>query len=151
MIHCNGVLIMRYDEYVSGLQKAVVELDNAVQVLIQDVATLIDEYWVDVKAHDAFLPFAFNVQRQQNGYRIRWGELYKSKSTSGSSAGKVRMKHINKGKGDAYFLTQFKNHPVWFEVIFHKYESQLTEIRKAIRSNRKARKSISQSIAFYSK
>lgn len=61
---------MRYDDYVGGLQKAVLELDNAVQVLIQDVVTLIEEYWVDVKQHDAFLPFAFNVQRQQNGYRI---------------------------------------------------------------------------------
>lgn len=142
---------MRYDEYVSQLSKAVDELDNSVLVLIQDAEGLLAEYWKDVKSRNEFAPFAFNIQKQATTYRIRWGELYKPKTKPGAEPRRVQMKHINKGKGDRYFITQLKGCPPWLEVLFHKYEPQLVDIRKAIRSNRNIRSRLSKVISHYSK
>ena len=142
---------MRYGEYVESLRKVVDELDNAVLVLIQDANVLLEEFWVDVKARNEFAPFAFNIQQQQATYRIRWGSLYKPKTRAGGESRRVQMKHINKGKGEQYFISQLKGCPPWFEVLFHKYETQLTEIRKAIRSNRAIRMRVSKAITHYEK
>lgn len=142
---------MRYVEYADVMQRAVTALDEAVLLLIQDANSLLEEFWVDVKERNEFAPFAFNIQQQETTYRIRWGQLYKPKDGAGGSARKVQMKHINKGKGDRYFLKQLKGCPPWFEVLFHKYETQLFEIRKTIRSNRLIRSRLTKMIANYRK
>ncbi|PHM72225.1 conjugative transfer protein MobI(A/C) [Xenorhabdus sp. KJ12.1] len=142
---------MRYAEYIDALKKVVAELDDAVLVLVQDANTLLEEFWIDVKARNEFAPFTFNIQKQQSTYRIRWGELYKPKTLPGGEPRRVQIKHINKGKGDQYFVSQLKGCPAWFEVLFHKYETKLTEIRKAIRSNRAVRMRLSKMIVYYEK
>jgi len=142
---------MREQEYAESLKKVVDELDASVLVLIQDATILLQEFWVDVKERNEFAPFAFNIQQQESTYRIRWGSLYKPKQKADGIPTKVRMKHINKGKGDRYFLRQLKGCPAWFEVLFNKYETQLTEIRKAIRSNRAIRMRVATLVTYYSK
>ncbi|EOC0011709.1 conjugative transfer protein MobI(A/C) [Cronobacter turicensis] len=142
---------MRYVEYADAIQKVVDELDAAVLILIQDADKLLEEFWVDVKERNQFAPFAFNIQKQETTYRIRWGQLYKPKDSAAGINRKVQMKHINKGKGDRYFIHQLKGCPPWFEVLFHKYETPLSEIRKTIRSNRSIRSRLTKMMANYRK
>ncbi|HBR1235574.1 TPA: hypothetical protein L9K97_005095 [Klebsiella pneumoniae] len=143
---------MRYDEYASSLKLAVEKLDDSILFLVQDAANLLEEFWADVKARNQFAPFAFNIQKQGNStYRIRWVAMYKPKPGNSTGFTRVKANHINKGKGDSYFLRQLTGCPVWFEVLFNKYEPQLTEIRKAIRQNRAVRGRLSKMVTEYGK
>lgn len=131
---------MRYAEYAQSIKFAIERLDDSILFLIQDANMLLEEFWEDVKSRNQFAPFAFNVQKQgESYYRIRWVAMYKPKTTSNSDFSKVKARHINKGKGDRYFIRQLEGCPTWFEVLFNKYEPQLAEIRKAIRMNRAVR------------
>lgn len=140
---------MRYAEYIACLSKSIEELDNAALVLIQDAQVLLDQFWLDVKARNEFAPFAFNVSKQKSTYRIRWGKMYRPKSKLGTPKRPMSFDNITMGKNDSYSISQLKGCPAWFEVLFHKYEPQLFDIRKALRTNRNIRGRISKSMSYY--
>jgi len=130
---------MRISEYNEALSKTIAALDEANLILVQDASELLNTYWEQARMKEKFIPYGINVQKQSEAsYRIRWVHFYKVKNVSGIDGG-VKTRHINKGKSDAYSIHQFKGCPAWFEVLFHEYEPQLAEIRKAIRINRAIR------------
>lgn len=142
---------MRYAEYIAGLSKSVDALDEAAMVLIQEVQELIDQFWNDVGARNEFAPYAFSISKQKSTFRIRWGEMHRPKTRIGEPKKPMTFNNLTMGKNDSYSFSQLKGCPSWLEVLFHKYEPQLIDIRKALRTNRNIRGRISKVIAHYKK